>query len=99
MVIIGMLREWSGGSGACCMHVLGTMRVLRRVVEGDGRARGVEPLRKIFLSFRIKACVLLLIGDYETVSLRTPNPISRLDSVLRLMTWLLRRPLMTHSIP
>ena len=63
------------------------MRVLRRVVEGDGQARGVELLRML-LSYRIKACVLLLIGDYETVSLRTPDPISRLDSVLRLMTWL-----------
>ena len=58
-------------------------------MEGDGRARGVELLRRMLLSFRIKACVLLLIGDYETVSLRTSDPIPGLDSVLRLMTWLL----------
>ena len=52
----------------------------------------------------IKACVLLLIGRYETASLRTPNPILRMDPVLRLlMTWLVANPvhwpLMTHSIP
>ena len=73
------------------------MRVLMRVVEGDGWTRGIELLRRM-LSSRIKACDLWLIGDYETVSLRTPDPISRLDSVLRLMNWLLRRPLMTHSV-
>ena len=55
-------------------------------MEGDGRVRGVELLRRMLLSSRIKDCVLLLIGDYETVSLRTPDPISR---VLTLMTWLL----------
>ena len=58
-------------------------------MEGDGPARGVELLRRMLLSYKIKACVLLLIGDYETVSLVTPDPISRLDSVLRLMAWLL----------
>ena len=52
----------------------------------------------------IRACVLLLIGGYETTSLRTPNPILRMDPVWRLMmTWLVAHPihwpLMTHSIP
>jgi len=64
------------------------MRVLGRVVEGDGRAGGVELLRRMLLLSRIKACVLRLIGEYETVSLRTPDPILRMDSALRLMTWL-----------
>ena len=72
-----LLREWSNGSGGCPTHARGAIRVLGRVVEEDRRARGVELLRRkmLLLLSRIKACVLLLIGDYETVSLRTPNLI------------------------
>ena len=56
MVVVGMLREWSDGSGACGMHAWGTMRVLRRVIEGDGQTRGVELLRTMWMLLsRIKA--------------------------------------------
>ena len=53
---------------------------------------------------RIRACVLLLIGGYKTTSLRTPNPILRMDPVLKLMmTWLVAHPihwpLLTHPTP
>jgi len=49
-------------------------------------ARDVELLRMLLLLLsRIKACVLLLIGEYETVYLRMPNKvILRMDPVLRL---------------
>ena len=101
-----LLREWPDGSCTCCTHAWGTMRVLGRVVEGDGRAGGVELLRRkmLLLLSRIKTCILLLIGGYETASLRTPNPILRMDPVWRLMmTWLVAHPihwpLMTHPIP
>jgi len=52
---------------------------------------GVQLLRRtlLLLLSRIKACVLLL---YKTMSLRTPDPILRMDPVLRLMTWLVAHP-------
>ena len=70
------------------------MRVLGRVVEGDGRAGGVGFLRRkmLLLLPRIKASILLLIGGYETASLRTPDPILHMDPVWRLMTWLGAHP-------
>ena len=105
--MLRLLREWSDGSRACCTRAWGTVRVLGRVVEGDGRAGGVGFLRRkmlLLLLPRIKTCILLLISGYETASLRTPDPILRMDPVWRLMmAWLVAHPihwpLMTHSIP
>jgi hypothetical protein len=70
LLAMGMLREWSDGSGACCTRAWGTMRVLVRVLKRDGGA------------------VLLLMGEYETVSL----PVLRMEPVLRLMTWVIAHP-------
>ena len=101
-----LLREWPDGPGACCTRAWGTMKVLGRVVEGDGRAGGVGFLQRkmLLLLPRIKASTLLLIDGYETASLRTPDPILRMYPVWRLMmTWLVAHPihwpLMTHPIP
>src|ERR1700749_4143625 len=71
-----------------------------------GGAGGVGLLwrKMLLLLSRIKSSILLLIGEYETVSLRSPGPILCMEPVLRLMTtWLpvahsVHCPL-THSIP